>query len=196
LTFGQSAQHKSCGKYSNLSPYKISHFTEVPKYFSYFYSLLLIYSIGKITMSRFLRGRPSSALSSSQSSMRSRPMPSASSGCCQAGPNASWTPHVSLSPSQAETVTHPTHYGARYPPKPIPFLCPSPHCPLVKFRPCFALRCSIQVSVTCPSHPYACRLACGPLASRIAAEASRRPAVSIDRYHRYGTAVMSVPSTR
>jgi hypothetical protein len=31
----------------NLSPCKISYFSEVPKYFSYFYSLLPIYSIGK-----------------------------------------------------------------------------------------------------------------------------------------------------
>jgi hypothetical protein len=144
----------------------------------------------------FLRGRPSSALPSSQSSVRSQPTPSASSGRCQVGPNASRTPHVSLSPSQVETVTHLTRYGARYPPKPVPFLCSSPRCPLVKFRPCPAPRCSIQVSVSCPSHPFACRLTCGPLASRIAAEASHRLAALIDRYHRYGTAVMPVPCTR
>jgi hypothetical protein len=44
LTFGQSAQYESCGQYSNLFLCKISHFFEVPKYFSYFYSLLFIYS--------------------------------------------------------------------------------------------------------------------------------------------------------
>jgi hypothetical protein len=43
LTFGQSSQYKSCGKYSNLSPCKISHFSEVHKYFYYFYFLLLIF---------------------------------------------------------------------------------------------------------------------------------------------------------
>jgi hypothetical protein len=37
LTFGQNAQYKSCGKYSNLSPCKISHFSKVPKYFFLFY---------------------------------------------------------------------------------------------------------------------------------------------------------------
>jgi hypothetical protein len=47
MTFGQSVQYKNCGKYLNLSPCKISHFSKVPKYFSYFYSLLLIYSIEK-----------------------------------------------------------------------------------------------------------------------------------------------------
>jgi hypothetical protein len=67
LTFGQSAQYKRCGKYSNLAPCKFSHFSEAPKYFSYFYSLLLIYSIGKgfkmekIVAGRFLCGQPSSA---------------------------------------------------------------------------------------------------------------------------------------
>jgi hypothetical protein len=38
-----------------------SHFPKVPNYFFIFYSLLLIYSIGKIVVDRFLRGRPSSA---------------------------------------------------------------------------------------------------------------------------------------
>jgi hypothetical protein len=47
LSFGQSGQYESCGKYSNLSPCKISQFAEVRRYFSYFYSLLLIYSIEK-----------------------------------------------------------------------------------------------------------------------------------------------------
>jgi hypothetical protein len=36
LTFGQSAHYKSCGKYSNLYLCKISDFSEIPKYFSYF----------------------------------------------------------------------------------------------------------------------------------------------------------------
>jgi hypothetical protein len=31
LTFGQSAQFKSCGKYSNLAPCKVSYFSEVAK---------------------------------------------------------------------------------------------------------------------------------------------------------------------
>jgi hypothetical protein len=47
MTFDQSVQYKNCGKYLNLSPCKISYFSKVPKYFSYFYSLLLIYSIEK-----------------------------------------------------------------------------------------------------------------------------------------------------
>jgi hypothetical protein len=33
LTFGQYAQYKSCVKYSNLSPCKISHFSEITKHF-------------------------------------------------------------------------------------------------------------------------------------------------------------------
>jgi hypothetical protein len=67
LTFGPSGQYESCGKYSNLYPCQILHFSEVSKYFSYFYSLLLVYSIGKgfklekISVGRFLYGRPSSA---------------------------------------------------------------------------------------------------------------------------------------
>jgi hypothetical protein len=121
---------------------------------------------------------------SAQSIGQSRPMPFASLGCCQARPSSSRTPHVSLSPSRAETVKHLTRYGARYPPKPVPFLYCSVCYPLVKFRPCPAPRCSIQASVSCPSHPFACRLACGPLASRIVVEASRRPATSVDRCHR------------
>jgi hypothetical protein len=121
---------------------------------------------------------------SAQSSGRSWPTPSASSGRYQAGTSASWTPHVSLSPSRVETVTHPTRYGTRYPPKPVPFLCNSPHCPPVKFRPRPTQRCSIQASMSCPSHPFACRLTCGALASRIATEASHHPAASVDHCHR------------
>jgi hypothetical protein len=104
-------------------------------------------------------------------SLRSRPAPFSSSGRCQAGPGVSQTPHVSLSPSQAETVMHSTCYGARYPPKLVPFLCSSPCCPSMKFRPRPAPMCSIQASVSYPSHPFACYLTCGPLASRTAAEA-------------------------
>jgi hypothetical protein len=184
LTFGQSAQCKSCGKYSNISTYKISHFLELPKNFSYIYSLLLIYSIGKITMGHFLHGRPRLALPLTQSSIRSWPVLSASSRRCQAGPSASRTPHVNLSPSRAETITHPTRYGARYPPKPVPFLCSSLRCPPVKFQPRLASRCSIQTFVSYPSHPFAFRLAFGLLASCIAAEVSHRPAVSVNRCHR------------
>jgi hypothetical protein len=85
-------------------------------------------------------------------------MPFSSPGHCQAGPGVLRTPQVSLSPSQAETVMHPTRYGTRYPPKPVPFLCSSPRCMLVKFQPHPVPRCSIQASVSCPSHPFACRL--------------------------------------
>jgi hypothetical protein len=72
---------------------------------------------------RFLRGRPSSALASAQSSRRSRPAPSVSSGRCHVGPGASQTPPISLSTLRVETVSRPTRYGTRYPPKPVPFLC-------------------------------------------------------------------------
>jgi hypothetical protein len=72
---------------------------------------------------RFLRGRPSSALASAQSSRRSRPSPSVSSGRCHVGPGASQTPPISLSTLRVETVSRPTRYGTRYPPKPVPFLC-------------------------------------------------------------------------
>jgi hypothetical protein len=106
----------------------------------------------KITVGHFLRGRPSSALTPAQSSVQSWPMPSVSSGRCQAGHSASLSPHINLSHSRTETVTHPTLYGARYPPKPIPFLCSSPCYPPVKFWPRPTPRCSIQASVSCPSH--------------------------------------------
>jgi hypothetical protein len=89
----------------------------------------------KITVGCFLRGRPSLALPSAQSSVRSQPAPYASSGRCQASPSASWTQPVSLPPKRAETVTHLTCYNARYPPKPVPFLCSSQRCPPLKFRP-------------------------------------------------------------
>jgi hypothetical protein len=46
-----------------------------------------------------------------------------------------------------------------------------------------------------PSHPFACLLACEPLASRIAAEASRRPAAPVNRCQGRCTATMPVPST-
>jgi hypothetical protein len=44
LTFGQSAPYESCGKYSNLSPCKISYFSEVPKYYFLFYFLTYLKS--------------------------------------------------------------------------------------------------------------------------------------------------------
>jgi hypothetical protein len=56
-------------------------FFEVPKYFSYFYSLLLIYSIGKriknrkIIVGRFLYGRPSAVVPPSLISPVSGPLP-------------------------------------------------------------------------------------------------------------------------
>jgi hypothetical protein len=117
-------------------------------------------------------------------SLRSRPAPFSYLGHCQAGPGVLQTPHVSLSPSRAETVTHPTRYGIQYPPKSVPFLCSSSCCPPVKLQPCPTPRCSIQASVSCLSHPFAWRLACGLLASRIAVEASCCPAASIDCCHR------------
>jgi hypothetical protein len=117
-------------------------------------------------------------------------------GHYQAGPRVSWTLHVSLSPSRVETVTHPTQYRICYHSKLVPFLCSSSRCPPVKFRPCPTPRCSVQASVSCPSHPLACRLACMPLASRIATEVLRHPAAPADRGHHRCTTVMSVPSTR
>jgi hypothetical protein len=44
LTFGQSAPYESCDKYSNLTPCKISHFFEIPKYFFLFYFLTCLKS--------------------------------------------------------------------------------------------------------------------------------------------------------
>jgi hypothetical protein len=58
-----------------------------------------------------------------QSSKRSWPVPSISAGCFQVGLGASRTPPISLSTSRVETISHPTRYGARYLPKPVPFLC-------------------------------------------------------------------------
>jgi hypothetical protein len=129
-------------------------------------------------------------------SLQSRPAPFSSPGHCQAGPGVLQTPHVSPSPSRVETVTHPTRYGSCYPPIPVPLLCSSPHCPPMKFQPCPTPRCSIQASVSCPSHPFACRLVKGPLASHIPAEASCRPAVSVDCCHRRRTAAMPVTTPR
>jgi hypothetical protein len=93
---------------------QIFTFFEIPKYFSYFYSLLLIYSIGKIVVGRFLCGWPSSAPTTAHLRVRSQPTPSASSGRCQVGLGASRTPHVSLTSSRQETATHPTRYRGRY----------------------------------------------------------------------------------
>jgi hypothetical protein len=118
-------------------------------------------------------------------SLRSRPALFSSPSHCQAGPGVLQIPHISLSPSQVEIVMYPTCYGARYPPKPVPFLCSLLRYPPVKFRPCPARRCSIQASVSCLSHPLTCRLACGSLASRIATEASRRPGASVNHCHRH-----------
>jgi hypothetical protein len=67
LTVGQSSQYKSCGKYSNVSTCKISHFSEVLNNSSIFISLLLNYSIGKgilywkIIVGHFLHSWPNFA---------------------------------------------------------------------------------------------------------------------------------------
>jgi hypothetical protein len=45
-------------------------------------------------------------------SLRIRPTPFYSPGHCQVGPGVLQTTHVSLSPSRAEAVTHPTCYDA------------------------------------------------------------------------------------
>jgi hypothetical protein len=107
---------------------------------------------------RFLRGRPSSALTSAQSSVRSWPTPSASSGRCQAGP-VPRGPHMSASLIRGQKLlrTRPTTAPGTLP-SPSCFLCYSPCCPPMKFWPRPAPRCSIQASVSCPSHPFACRL--------------------------------------
>jgi hypothetical protein len=62
-------------------------------------------------MGRFLRGRPSLALTLAHLHVRSRHTPSASSGRCQVGPCVSWTPLVRLTSSRA---------GNRYAPDPLP----------------------------------------------------------------------------
>jgi hypothetical protein len=66
----------------------------------------------------------------------------------------------------------------------------------VKFLPRLAPRCFVQASVSCLSHPLACCLACGLLASRITTEASHRSAAPTDRCHRRCTTAMPVPSTQ
>jgi hypothetical protein len=93
-------------------------FVRSPNIFLFLF-FLLIYSIGKIIVGRFLCGRPSSAPTLAHLCVRSRPAPSASSGHCQVGPSTSRTPHVSLTPSWA---------GNRYAPDPLsrrPNLSPS-----------------------------------------------------------------------
>jgi hypothetical protein len=196
---------------------------------------------------RFLRGRPSSVLTLAHLRMRSRPAPSASSGCCQVGPGASRTPHVSLTPSRAGNRYTPDPLPCSLPPKPVPFLCcdtagrrrpnsrqravhPSPPratrmtaCPpatLSRRVGCGALWCPINAARLCLllatlpageipatpcikvlhpslcellSHPFACCLACEPLASRIAAKASHRPAASVDRCQGCCAATMPAP---
>jgi hypothetical protein len=147
LTFGQSGQYESCEKYLNLPLCKISHFSEICKYFSYFYSLMLIYSIGKMIKNRkivvghFLHGRPSSAPTLAHLLVRSRPAPSASSGRCQVGPGTSRTPRVSLTSSRAGNC----HAPYPLPLKPVPF-------PLLRL--CAAHRCNSGRSAAlepCPS---------------------------------------------
>jgi hypothetical protein len=88
---------------------------------------------------------------SAQHHVDPRPVLLPSPGHCQAGLSVSWIPHVSLSPSRVETVTHPTRYRARYHSKPVPFLCFSLRCSLVKLRTHPAPRCSVQASVSCLS---------------------------------------------
>jgi hypothetical protein len=71
---------------------------------------------------RFHCGRPSSAPTLVHLHVWSRPMPSASSGRCQVGPGASWTPHVNLTPSRAGNHYAPDPPPCPLPPKLIPFL--------------------------------------------------------------------------
>jgi hypothetical protein len=82
-------------------------FSEAPKYFSYFYSLLLIYlirkkiEIGKITVGHFSPRPAQLGSASPQSSRQSRLRPSVSAGRCQVGLDTSRTPPVSLTSSWA-----------------------------------------------------------------------------------------------
>jgi hypothetical protein len=82
----------------------------------------------------------------------------------------------------------------RYAPDPIPRPLPfqTHPLPLLLTVP----RCSVQATVSCPSRLLTCRLACWPLASHVATEASHRPAAPVDRCHRRCTATMLVPSTQ
>jgi hypothetical protein len=81
-------------------------------------------------------------------------------------------------------------------PNTSPLSAPHACYPLVKFWSHPVPRCSVQASVTCPSHPLAYRLTCGPPASRIASEALHRPVVLPDCCHRRCTTMMPVPSTQ
>jgi hypothetical protein len=185
-----------------MPPCKISHFSIIPKYFFQ----LLFLSASEIKRKKNLKsGKGSRVVFSVSAQHRVDPQPNSTR---EAGTHSflprvttklapvSHGPHTSASPSRAAAITHPTRYRACYRSKPIPFLCSLPRCPPVKFLPRPVPRCSIQASVSCPSHPLACRLACGPLASRIATEASRRPAAQANRCHCRCTAAMPVLSTR
>jgi hypothetical protein len=139
-------------------------FSEVSNYFSYFYSLLLIYSIGKIIMGRFLHDRPSSTPTSAPLRVRSWPAPSASSRRCQVGPGTSRTPHVSLTPSRAGNCYAPNPPPCPLLPKPIPFLCcdtvghhrPNSHQRVIHQSPPRSTRMT-----ACPPATLSYRVSCG-----------------------------------
>jgi hypothetical protein len=123
---GQNALYESCGKYSNLSPCQISHFSGAPKYFSYFYSLLLIYLIGKrIEIHRgpffSVAGPARLCLSPIQQAK-----PAHAVGFCGTlpnGPSASWSPPVSLTSLWAGNHYAPDPLTRPLCSNPSPFLC-------------------------------------------------------------------------
>jgi hypothetical protein len=86
-------------------------FSEVPKYFSYFYSLLLTYSIGKefkiekIIVGRFLCGQPSSAPTPAYSCTQIQPVTMRAPQSLMAGTRLS----APVSPIPSSALTDPHH---------------------------------------------------------------------------------------
>jgi hypothetical protein len=77
----------------------------------------------KIVVGRFLRGRPSSALTPTNLHVRSQPAPFACSRRCQMGPDTLRTPPVNLTSSRAGNRYAHDPLPRPLTLKPVPFLC-------------------------------------------------------------------------
>jgi hypothetical protein len=152
LTFGQSAQQKSCAKYSNLPPCKISYFSKAPKYFclNLFHSSVFQKFLEKRKENFFLRGpnlphRPNPRAEAAR-------FPFSPSPHCQAGPDALAVPPV----SDHSLCVGPT-YQRLLPQVPLPCrtraLSSSAihHCRSPPHHPA-ACCCCARVSTTCALH--------------------------------------------
>jgi hypothetical protein len=157
LTFGQSSQYISCGKYSNLSPCKVSHLSEVPKYFSYFYFSHVDFfnsekelNIGKRIVGRFLQAglfpqhsQPSPFLQTSPRHFIPRVAGKRAPAPCGSSVSASLL-------RGREPLRKPTHLCLLGQGNPSAFPCSSLHHPPMKFWPCPMPRCSVQATAGCP----------------------------------------------